>query len=366
MKSLSKETVPVIGAMQNLILDSLNTTVMVLDQHFQIITLNPAAEALLDTSLKRVQYQSVVDLIPAESFKVDLDRSLSQNQQFTRRETDIPIDGEMTNVDYSISPIIYAEARLLLEIIPRDRVQKISREESSIARRETSKIMVRGLAHEVKNPLGGIRGAAQLLARELANKELKEFTEIIIQEADRLRDLVDQMLGPLQPPKMEDINIHEVLERVIQLINAETAGELTIHRDYDPSLPDIPGDFERLIQAILNLVRNAMQAIDQAMPRAKGIITLRTRVARQFTIGMKRRRLVCHLSIVDNGPGIPPNLIENVFYPMISDRAEGTGLGLPMAQSIISLHQGLVECASKPGETIFNVYLPLSKDQLQE
>ncbi len=366
MKPPPKETAPETGAMQNLILDSLNTTVMVLDQDFRIITLNPAAEALLDTSLKRVQHQSVTDLIPAENFKADLDRSLSQNQQFTRRETHVPIDGEMTNVDYSISPMVCAEARLLLEITTRDRAQKISREESSIAKRETSKILVRGLAHEVKNPLSGIRGAAQLLARELEAKELKEFTEIIIQEADRLRDLVDQMLGPLQPPKMEAMNIHEVLERVIQLTNAETGGELTLRRDYDPSIPDIPGDFERLIQAILNLVRNAMQAIDQAMPRSEGLITLRTRIARQFTIGMKRRRLVCHLSIIDNGPGIPPELIENIFYPMISGRPEGTGLGLPMAQSIISLHQGLVECASKPGETIFNVYLPLSIDQLQE
>lgn len=350
--------------MQNIILDNLNTAIIVLDQEFRVLTLNPAAETLLDTSLKRILNQSIVSLICEEHFRTDLDRSLSQHQQFTRRETDFPMNGDMMNVDYSISPIDCGDAKLLLEINPRDRVQKITREESLIAKQETSRILVRGLAHEVKNPLGGIRGAAQLLARELDDKGLKEFTEIIIQEADRLRDLVDQMLGPLQPPKMEDLNIHEVLERVMQLINAETGGELRLKRDYDPSIPDIPGDFERMIQAILNLVRNAMQAIDQAMPRSEGLITLRTRIARQFTIGAKRRRLVCHLSIIDNGPGIPLELIENIFYPMISGRADGTGLGLPMAQSIISLHQGLVECESKSGETIFHVYLPLSNGPL--
>ncbi len=350
--------------MQNIILDNLNTAIIVLDQDFRVLTLNPAAETLLDTSLKRIMNLSIVSLISEELLRTDLDRSLSQYQQFTRRETDFPINGEMVNVDYSISPIDCGDAKLLLEINPRDRVQKITREESLIAKQETSRILVRGLAHEVKNPLGGIRGAAQLLARELDDKGLKEFTEIIIQEADRLRDLVDQMLGPLQPPKMEALNIHEVLERVMQLINAETGGELRLKRDYDPSIPDIPGDFERMIQAILNLVRNAMQAIDQAMPRSEGLITLRTRIARQFTIGTQRRRLVCHLSIIDNGPGIPPELIENIFYPMISGRADGTGLGLPMAQSIISLHQGLVECESKSGETIFHVYLPLSNGSL--
>lgn len=357
------EIVPEAGTMQNIILDNLNTAVIVLDQEFRVLTLNPAAETLLDTSLKRILNQSITSLICEENFRTDLDRTISQNQQYTRRETDFPINGEMVNVDYSITPIVCGEAQLLLEINPRDRLQRITREESLIAKQETSRILVRGLAHEVKNPLGGIRGAAQLLARELDEPGLKEFTDIIIQEVERLRDLVDQMLGPLQPPEMKDVNIHEVLERVMQLITAETGGELKLQRDYDPSIPDIPGDFERLIQAILNLVRNAMQAIDQVMPRSEGLITLRTRIARQFSHfpkkGSQKRRLVCHLAIIDNGSGIPSDLIENIFYPMISGRAEGTGLGLPMAQSIISLHQGLIECDSKPGTTTFHVYLPL-------
>ncbi|WP_067586623.1 nitrogen regulation protein NR(II) [Endozoicomonas ascidiicola] len=358
------EAVPESGTTQSVILDNLTTAVMLLDDEFKVITLNLAAEALLDTSLKRLLSQPVTSIVAEEHFKVDLDRSLTQGELFTRRETEVSINGEMALVDYSISPIDHGKARLLLEINHRDRMQRITREESLVARQETSRILVRGMAHEVKNPLGGIRGAAQLLDRELSDPGLKEFTEIIIQEVDRLRDLVDQMLGPLQPPKMDDVNILEVLERVIQIINAETGGELKLKRDYDPSIPEFPGDFERLIQAVLNLVRNAMQAVEQVMPLSEGQITLRTRIARQFTIGNQRRRLVCHLSIIDNGPGIPPALIENIFYPMISGRAEGTGLGLPMAQSIISLHQGLIECESKPGETVFNVYLPLTNDSI--
>lgn len=349
--------------MQKIILDNLNTAVIVMDQNLRILTLNPAAEALLDTSVKRVQQQSVTTLVQQDDLRADLDRALTQGQQFTRRATVFPINGEMLTVDYSVSSITGDKAQLLLEIHPRDRLQRITREESLIAKQETSRILVRALAHEVKNPLGGIRGAAQLLAKELdkgqSNPGLSDFTGVIIQEADRLRDLVDRMLGPLQPPQMVDLNIHEVLERVLQLISAETGGELKLKRDYDPSIPGIPGDSERLIQALLNLVRNAMQAIDQAMPRDEGLITVRTRIARQFTIGTQKRRLVCHLSIMDNGPGIPADLIDNIFYPMVSGRADGTGLGLPMAQSIISLHQGLIECESKPGQTIFNVYLPL-------
>ena len=222
--------------------------------------------------------------------------------------------------------------------------------------------MIRGLAHEIKNPLGGIRGAAQLLARELNDPGLNDFTEVIIQEADRLRDLVDRMLGPLKPPEMVDLNIHQVLDRAVQLISAETGGQLKFVRDYDPSIPDIPGDAERLIQAFLNVVRNAMQAVEQVMPLEEGVITLRSRITRQFTIGTHRPGQVCHISVIDNGPGVPPELAESIFYPMISGRANGSGLGLPLSQSIISQHQGLIECESRPGSTAFHIYLPLTHD----
>ncbi len=341
------------------VLENLNTAVITLDHKLRVLFLNLSAETLLDTSLKRIQGQHITTLISQPDFQADLDRSVTQNQQYTRREINLPIHGEMITVDYSATPVSNTDASLLLEINTRDRLQRITREESLIAKQETSRILVRGLAHEIKNPLGGIRGAAQLLEKELRDPELSEFTDIIIQEVDRLKDLVDRMLGPLQPPRIADLNIHEVLDRVVQLIIAETGGKLRVVRDYDPSIPEIPGDVERLMQAVLNLVRNAMQAIQQGMPLNQGEIIIRSRIARQFTIGNFKRKLVCHIAISDNGPGIPDNLIDNIFYPMISGRPDGTGLGLPMAQSIISQHQGLIECERKSGLTIFHIYLPL-------
>lgn len=347
---------------QKFVLENLNTAIIALDSDLRVMYLNHAAEALLDISDRRGQKLHVGNLLSQGSLLADLQRAQSQNQQFTRRESQIMVQGEPSHVDYTITPLDSPTISLLLEVHPRDRLQRITREESLLAKHETSRILARGLAHEIKNPLGGIRGAAQLLDRQLPDPDLGEFTKIIIEEADRLRDLVDQMLGPLKPPTMSDLNIHEVLERVIQLIQVETDRKLTIKKDYDPSIPDFPGDKERLIQALLNLIRNAMQSIEQHMPLSDGQIKVKSRISRQFTIGNQRRRLVCHLMIIDNGPGIPEELKENIFYPMISGRPEGTGLGLPMAQSIISQHQGLIECDSKPGHTCFHVYLPLSQE----
>ena len=342
------------------VLENLNTAIIALDNELRVSYLNQSAQVLLDISDKSGLKLPLNSILSHSSLVKDLQRALEQNQPFTRRESELLVHSDPVLVDYTVTPLDSDNTSLLLEIHPRDRLQRITREESLIAKQETSRILARGLAHEIKNPLGGIRGAAQLLDRQLDDEELSEFTKIIIEEADRLRDLVDQMLGPIKPPSMKDLNIHEVLERVIQLIHAETAGRINIVKDYDPSIPDLPADRERLIQAILNLVRNAMQAIEQHMPLSDGVITIQSRISRQFTIGNKRRRLVCHLSIIDNGPGIPEHLKENIFYPMISGRADGTGLGLPMAQYIISQHKGLIECDSKPGKTCFHVYLPLS------
>ncbi|OED44342.1 PAS domain-containing sensor histidine kinase [Endozoicomonas sp. (ex Bugula neritina AB1)] len=345
--------------MQPTILENLNTAVIALDEQLNVQFLNPAAELMLDISLRRIQGMPMSKLIGEGNLQNDIDRSLTHRQQYTRRESKFRIHNEILTVDYSVTPAQYPENSLIIEIYQRDRLQRITREESFIAKQETSRSMIRGLAHEIKNPLGGIRGAAQLLSKELANPDLNEFTDIIIQEADRLRDLVDRMLGPLKPPQMKNINIHQVLDRALQLISAETGSLLNLTRDYDPSIPDIPGDSERLIQAVLNIVKNAMQAIEQVMPLSEGSITVRSRITRQFTIGTQKPRQVCHISIIDNGPGIPPELNESIFYPMISGRANGTGLGLPLSQSIISQHQGLIECESQPSSTAFHIYLPL-------
>ena len=342
------------------VLDNLNTAVIGLDADFRVTYLNHAAENLLDISERRGYSKPVEALLSQASLQEDLNRARLQQQQFTRRKSSIRIQGESAIVDYTVTPVEHQRMCVLLEIHPRDRLQRITREASLVAKQETAKILARGMAHEVKNPLGGIRGAAQLLERQLNDDGQKEFTKIIIEEVDRLRDLVDQMLGPIKPPCLVEQSVHEVLERVVSLIDAETGGTLRFIRDYDPSIPDIPADRERLIQAILNLVRNAMQAIEQHMPLSDGQITIQSRVIRQFTIANERCRLVCCISIIDNGPGIPEDMIENIFYPMISGRPEGTGLGLPMAQSIISQHRGLIECESKPGRTCFHVYLPIA------
>ena len=345
---------------EKFVLDSLNTAVIALDRNFRVLYLNQSAQSLLDASNRRSYSQPVKTLLSQSCLQDDLQRSRFQQQQFTRRKAEITINNEPVIIDYTITPMEDGQTSLLMELQPRDRLLRITREESLLAKQETARILARGLAHEVKNPLGGIRGAAQLLERQLNDDSQKEFTNIIIEEVDRLKDLVDQMLGPVKPPSMNDLNIHEVLERVCQLIDAETESKITIKRDYDPSIPEIPADRERLIQAIFNLVRNAMEAIAQHIPSSDGVIQIQTRIIRQFTIIDQCCRLVCHISIIDNGPGIPEHLKENIFYPMISGRPDGTGLGLPLSQSIISQHKGLIECESKPGHTCFHVYLPIS------
>ncbi|NLY57930.1 MAG: PAS domain-containing sensor histidine kinase, partial [Gammaproteobacteria bacterium] len=262
--------------------------------------------------------------------------------------------------DYSVTPMQALERSwILLELLPRDRLLRITKEEAQLSKQEVTRVLVRGLAHEIKNPLGGIRGAAQLLARELGEPALQDYTDVIIQEADRLRNLVDRMLGPYQPPRLTPISIHEITEHVCSLVQAEAQGKLDLLRDYDPSIPDLLADREQLIQAVLNIVRNAMQALMSVDDGRRGQITLRTRTLRQFTIGPRRHRLVCRLEITDNGPGIAPGILDSIFYPMVSGRAEGTGLGLSITQNIITRHQGLIECDSTPGHTTFTLFLPL-------
>jgi two-component system nitrogen regulation sensor histidine kinase GlnL len=222
---------------------------------------------------------------------------------------------------------------------------------------------LRGLSHEIKNPLGGIRGAAQLLASELPNSQLQDYTNVIIEEADRLVNLVDRLTGPYKKPVIRNLNIHEVLERVRNLIEAETQGAIRIIRDYDPSLPEISGDLEQLIQAVLNIVRNAMQALTEN-PRQKEPpqIILRTRAVTHATIATEPHKLIARIEVIDNGPGIPAGIIENIFYPLISGRAEGTGLGLSIAQSIIKNHAGLIECESQEGRTRFILSIPIQHE----
>lgn len=344
------------------ILDNLTTAVLLLDRSLRVSYMNPAAEMLLEVSGQRVHGQRISSLFSDSTESMDSLRStVSHGHPFTKREAQLHLStGQCLMADYSVTPMPAQDRQwILLEILPRDRLLRISREEAQLTKQEVTRVLVRGLAHEIKNPLGGIRGAAQLLARELADPALQDYTDVIIQEADRLRNLVDRMLGPYQPPRLMPISIHEITEHVCNLVEAETLGKLDIHRDYDPSIPDLLGDREQLIQAVLNIVRNAMQAITSAADHRRGRITLRTRTLRQFTIGSRRHRLVCRLEITDNGPGIPAEILDSIFYPMVSGRADGTGLGLSITQTIISRHNGLIECDSVPGHTTFTLFLPI-------
>ena len=351
-------------APHRLLLDNLTTATLLLDDRLRLQYMNPAAEMLLAVSGQRSHGQFISELFtesPEALFA--LRHAVEEGHPFTRREAVLVAQtGQPLTVDYAVTPLVNRHAtQLLLEIHPRDRLLRISKEEAQQAQIETTRMLVRGLAHEIKNPLGGIRGAAQLLARELPDAALRDYTDVIIAEADRLRSLVDRMLGSNKLLALAPTNIHEVLERVASLIEAESQQRIQLVRDYDPSLPDVLIDREQMIQAVLNIARNALQALLEAPPREAPRIVLRTRALRQFTIGHTRHRLACRIEIIDNGPGIPAELQETLFYPMVSGRPDGTGLGLAITQNIINQHQGLVECASQPGHTLFAIVLPLEQ-----
>jgi two-component system nitrogen regulation sensor histidine kinase GlnL len=260
-------------------------------------------------------------------------------------------------VDCRVSPADLDNAVLLVEITDITRRNQISRENALLIQHGAGRQMIRQLAHEIKNPLGGIRGAAQLLERQLEDPELREYTDVVISETDRLAGLVDTLLGPGGPPKKEPVNVHELLEYVVRIMETEDQRQVSIHRDYDPGLPLIDLDRDQMIQALLNLVRNAAAALD-----GHGTITLRSRAITNFTIGNIRHRVIATIEIEDDGPGIPTNLQDSVFYPLVTSRPEGTGLGLPAAQELISRHGGLIEFESRPGKTIFFVRIPLQQD----
>jgi len=351
-------------ALHRLLLDNLTTATLLLDDGLHLEYMNPAAEMLLAVSGQRFHGQFVSELFSeSPEALASLRQAVLLAHPFTKREAVLTTQsGQVLTVDYAVTPVLNRmQAYLLLEILPRDRLLRITKEEAQLSKQETTKMLVRGLAHEIKNPLGGIRGAAQLLARELHEAGLKDYTDVIIEEADRLRNLVDRMLGSNKLPSLSQTNIHEVLERVCQLVDMETQGGIRLIRDYDPSIPDVLIDREQMIQAVLNIVRNAMQALAASAPQLNGQITLRSRALRQFTIGHTRHRLVCQVEIIDNGPGITPELQDTIFYPMVSGRADGTGLGLAITQNIISQHQGLIECESHPGHTVFTLSLPLEQ-----
>jgi two-component system nitrogen regulation sensor histidine kinase GlnL len=345
-------------------LDLLSSSVILLGGDFSIRYMNSAAENLLAISSKAVagmQLQNVVDCPGA--LQDALANAFKHGWSYTGQSIELRRnDGVILQLNCTVNPTEMAEARLLLELWPIDQQLRATREERLLEQQQANRELIRNLAHEIKNPLGGIRGAAQLLEHELNNPGLREYTQVIIKEADRLQDLMKRLLSPHRPMQPGPVNIHEILERVRSLLTAEFPQTLTVRRDYDTSLPELIGDREQLIQAVLNIARNAAQAIKgQAGAETRvGQITLRTRAARQVTMVKRRYRLALELQVIDNGPGIADDIRERMFYPLVSGRDGGSGLGLTLAQSFVQQHQGTIECESRPGYTCFTLLMPLS------
>lgn len=346
-------------------LDLLASAVLVLDAQGCISYANPAAENLLESSLKVMQNQRLTDMFINGDKLQDIFTQAAAHL-FDDKRQDLVLERmgrDPLQVHLMVTALDDPQMPVLIEL--RENVQqlKLDREERLMDQSQANKELIRNLAHEIKNPLGGIRGAAQLLELELPERQLnplREYTQVIIKEADRLQTLVDRLLAPHRRPHIVgDVNIHEVFERVRSLIMAEFPNGLTIKRDYDLSVPEFRGDKEQLIQAVLNIAHNAAQALAKRIEAGDAVLTFQTRVARQVTLVKVRYRLALDLHIVDNGPGIPPEIQNRIFYPLVSGRDGGSGLGLTLAQTFIQQHLGVIECESRPGCTDFRILIPL-------
>ena len=357
--------------LQSIVLDNLSVSVILLDEELKIIYASSAAESLFDTSLARIAGESIFNFL--ESYDDNpmgspvslsaLKKTVDSHRPFTQREVNLLLpDKAIITVDLTASPMICGSRKmLLLEIQLVQRLMQMSKEQKLLHIHDAARNLVRGLAHEIKNPLGGIKGAAQLLSNDLENRqELREFTGIISKETDRLSNLVNQLLGSNTLPKFTSINIHEIIEHVTSLIAKETMGKVNINKSYDPSIPEIKGDKDQLIQALLNVMLNSVQALSDSRIKDPWI-RIKTRIERNFTIRNINHKMICCIEVIDNGPGIPEDIFDRIFFPMISGKAEGTGLGLSISQSAIDIHQGLISCENKINETIFYIYLPLDQ-----
>lgn len=339
-------------------LSYMQTAVVVCTSNLEVLYINSAAEQLFHAATRRAGQRKLDELFQADVEFVDaLVRAGVSNESISLREIilhRLDLAGPVT-VDCFATPM--REGQLLVELTLVEGPGRISREGPAKDFQAINRAMVQGVAHEVRNPLGGIRGAAQLLEKELADASLdaslQDYTGVIIKEADRLRDLVDRMAWPAGPSPHRRVNVHEVLEHVRTLVTSDAPEGFTIDRDYDPSLPSVQGDFDSLVQALLNIVLNAVQAVAY-----NGNVSLITRIERQLTIGGRRHRLVVRIDVVDDGPGVQSETIEQIFYPMVTFRDGGTGLGLSVAQTVIARHQGIIQVESAAGDTRFSIYLP--------
>jgi two-component system nitrogen regulation sensor histidine kinase GlnL len=336
--------------------DLLATAVLMVDAERMTRYINPAAENLLGISAIHALGRPLASLtMDCTDLVRVVDHALSEGTSFTEHDLELPINGHSVVLCATVTPMEGAGDMALIELHPAAGNVRIARDEQVMAQSQASQNLLRQLAHEIRNPLGGIRGAAQLLEAELEDSDLREYTQVVIQETNRLQSLLDKLLTPAKRPVVETINVHEVLERVRSVLLAEF-NQLSIRRDYDTSLPELTGDPEQLIQAVLNIARNAAQAME-----GQGRITLKSRVARQVTLAMKRWKQAIRLDVIDNGPGIPEDMLGQVFLPLVSGREGGSGLGLTLAQSLVQRHEGAIHVDSRPGHTCFSIYLPIKE-----
>jgi two-component system nitrogen regulation sensor histidine kinase GlnL len=336
---------------------------MLFDKNLNLTCINNAGEGLLSVSNRRIIGQKPEEILPHPPALAEMiSRTLNTGHPYSERSLTLSLPNSRTvTVDCKVTPILKGERvkEIIVEMIDADSLHRVMREENLTLLHDAARESLRGMAHEIKNPLGGIRGAAQLLERELTEGDpgLIEYTRIIIQEADRLRNFIDRMLTSEQKQNIEKANIHEVLEYVCNLVEAEYKQSFKIIRDYDPSLPPLQVDRGQIIQAVLNVMRNAVQATGD-----NGNIWIRSRILRQITLHKRIHRHAVRVDIIDDGPGIPPEIENGIFYPMITGRPEGTGLGLSIAQSLINAHGGLIEYERTDERTIFSIYLPTEQD----
>ena len=341
-------------------LEHLASAVIVLDAQHRVVYANPSTEVLFALSATQIHGSQISEVfLHCEILQMAIDNAVKNNSPYREHEFALTtVRQHSFAVTCTVTPVDINDATLLLEFQQMDQQLRIAREERMLIQQQANSELLRNLAHEIRNPLGGLRGAAQLLEHELPNPSLREYTQVIIKEADRLQSLMDRLLVPHRVPKYEPTNIHEVLERVRSLLLAESPNNIKVQRDYDTSLPDLIGDREKLIQTVLNIARNAVQAM-QSNSTQDAKITLRTRAERQVTLSKKRYRVAIKLQIIDNGPGIPLDIRDRIFYPLVSGREGGSGLGLALAQTFVTQHHGMIDCESVPGNTTFTILLPV-------
>jgi two-component system nitrogen regulation sensor histidine kinase GlnL len=343
--------------------DHLATMVAVARPNGQCLLANSTLENVMGLSRRSLLRSNVVDWLADPTPLREALRLVSENEvasgRFDAMMRRLPMGSPELPVHVIVSQMDRTD-RVLVELIEIEQQTRLDREERAHGLAQANKELVRNLAHEIKNPLGGIRGAAQLLAMEVTSRELTEYTQVIIHEADRLQALVDRLLAPHRRPQLVgDVNVHEICERVRSLILVEFPRGLSVERDYDTSIPEFRGDREQLIQAVLNIAQNATQALNERIAEGDAQIVLRTRVARQATFGKQRFRLALELHIQDNGPGVPEAIRDRIFHPLVSGRDGGSGLGLTLAQTFVQQHHGTIECDSVPGRTVFKLLIPL-------